>query len=119
MIICDKLRKLFHKGEKSHSSNNYWEESINYLGVSYLDIQKDSVVANKKMDENIAKLKRKLSKLTKEELETELDAVRKGMNTKEYGMVKTLFPQDIFRLMDGHMKSYRNEVENELKKTSI
>lgn len=118
MIICDKLKKLFHKEKKSNLPNNYWDEPIKYIEVSFNEIKKDVVVANKKMDENIAKLKRKLPELTKERLQIELKAVRKSMNAKEYGMVKTLFPQDFYRLMDGHLKSYRDEIEKELKRRS-
>ena len=116
MIICDKLRELFHKEEKSHVHESRLDEPITYLGVSFNEIKKDSIVANKKMDESIEKLVKRLPKLTKEELQNELKAVRKTMNSKEYGMIKTLFPQDYFQLMVGHLKSYINEIEKELKK---
>ncbi len=116
MIICDKLRKLFHIEEKPHVHEGYWNEPLTYLGISFNEIKKDSIIANKKMGDNIEKLVKKLPKLTKEELKNELKAVRKSMNSKEYGMIKTLFPQDFFQLIVGHLKSYIKEIEKELKK---
>jgi hypothetical protein len=116
LTICDKFKKLFHKEEKSHTYESYWNEPINYLGVSIIEIQKDPVVANKKITSNIEKLVKKLPKLSKEELIKERTAEMKSMNSEEFRAMQKLFPQDVYSFMRGHLKSYLDEIEKELKK---
>lgn len=115
MIICEKLKKLFRKEEKSPVNEGLVNQPLDYLKVTFSDIQKDKINANKIMSENIKTLMRKLPKLTKEELETELKGVRRVMNTEELRMIRNFFPQDVFAFIQGHLKSYRDEIEKELK----
>jgi signal transduction histidine kinase len=67
LIICDKLKKLFHKEEKSHVYDSKQNEPIDYPGVPFSEIQKDPIIANKKMGKNVETVVEKLSKLTKDE----------------------------------------------------
>ncbi len=116
MTICDKVKKLFGKKDTPQVETNTFTESLTYLGISVADVKKDPVKAKNTIDENISKSKKKLPKLTKLELEDELKKVRDSRKTSDPNLVKMLFPQDVFRFLDDHLKSYISDIENELKK---
>lgn len=84
-----------------------------------MDIKKDSVEAHKRASDHIESLVKKLSKMSKEELEKTRKAVMKSMDMKKNRSMIKFTENDIQTFIRGHLKSYIAEIEKELEKRSM
>lgn len=84
-----------------------------------MDIKKDSVGAHKRASDYRESLVKKLSKMSKEELEKERKTVMKSMDMKQNRSMIKFTENDIQTFIRGHLKSYVAEIEKELANRSV